>query len=89
MNHKQNVAHAANAIDDGRLSVPSLFLDGANDLTCLTTGGSRLAEPMRQYCDDLTKVMIQSGHWMAQERPVAVNAALAKWLVMRKLDPAT
>jgi hypothetical protein len=25
-----------------------LFLGGANDLTCMTTGGSRLAEPMRQ-----------------------------------------
>ena len=23
---------------------------------------------------------VTSGHWMAQEKPVAVNAALAKWL---------
>jgi hypothetical protein len=37
--------------------------------------GSRLAEPMREYCANLTEVVIQSGHLMAQECPVAVNAA--------------
>ena len=35
---------------------------------------------MRQDCQNLTEVVVQSGHWMAQEKPVAVNAALAKWL---------
>jgi pimeloyl-ACP methyl ester carboxylesterase len=83
MNHKRNVAYARAAINDGRLTIPALFLDGANDLTCLTTGGSRLAEPMRRYCGDLTEVMIDSGHWMAQECPVAVNSALAKWLAVK------
>src|SRR3984957_12129262 len=77
MNHKRNVAYAATAANGGRLSMPALFLDGANDLICLTTGGSRFAEPMRQYCKDLTEVMIQSGHWMVQECPVAVTAARA------------
>jgi pimeloyl-ACP methyl ester carboxylesterase len=62
--------------------VPVLFLHAANDLTCDTTG-SRLAEPMREYCADLTEVVIQSGHWMAQECPIAVNAALAKWLAIK------
>jgi len=62
--------------------MPVLFLHGANDLTC-DTMGSRLAEPMRQSCADLTEVVIQSGHWMAQECPVAVNGALAKWLATK------
>ena len=35
---------------------------------------------MRQDCRNLTEVTVRSGHWMAQEKPVAVNAALAKWL---------
>jgi pimeloyl-ACP methyl ester carboxylesterase len=83
MNHKRNVAYAATSVNNGRLSMPVLFLDGANDLTCLTTAGSRLAAPMRRDCDDLTEVMIQSGHWMAQECPVAVNGALAKWLAVK------
>src|SRR3984957_7688767 len=83
MNPRGDVSYAAAAVNGGRLNMPALFLDGANDLVCLTTGASRFAEPMRQYCGDLTEVMIQSGHWMAQECPVAVNAALAKWLAVK------
>ena len=40
----------------------------------------RLAEPMRRDCRNLTEVVVRSGHWMAQEKPRTVNAALAKWL---------
>ena len=82
LNNDRNVAYSAKAVNDGRLSMPVLFLHGANDITCETVN-SRLAEPMRQYCADLTEVVIQSGHWMAQEQPVAVNAALAKWLATK------
>jgi pimeloyl-ACP methyl ester carboxylesterase len=82
MNHDRNVAYAAKAVSGGRLSMPVLFLHAAHDLTC-DTMGSRLAEPMREYCADLTEVVVQSGHWMAQECPVAVNAALAKWLATK------
>jgi pimeloyl-ACP methyl ester carboxylesterase len=59
-----------------------LFLHAAYDFTCDTVG-SRLAEPMRRDCTDLTEVTVESGHWMAQERPIAVNAALAAWLARR------
>ena len=82
MNHDRNAVYSAKAINGGRINMPVLFLHAANDLVCDTTG-SRLAEPMREYCADLTEVVIQSGHWMAQECPVAVNAALAKWLAIK------
>ena len=32
---------------------------------------------------DLTEAVVNSGHWMAQEKPVAVNAALARWLATK------
>ena len=48
----------------------------AYDYTCQTVT-SRLAEPMRADCADLTEVVVASGHWMAQEKPEAVNASLA------------
>jgi pimeloyl-ACP methyl ester carboxylesterase len=79
MNHKANAAYAAQAGDDGRIAMPVLFLHGAYDYTCETID-SRLAEPMREHCSDLTEVVVQSGHWMAQENPTAVNAALARFL---------
>jgi len=62
-----------------------LFLHGAYDTTCETVH-SRLAEPMRQDCSSLTEVVVNSGHWMAQEQPVAVNAALTRWLATKLAD---
>jgi pimeloyl-ACP methyl ester carboxylesterase len=82
MNHARNVAFAAQARNGGRLGMPVLFLHGDYDYTCETIL-SRLAEPMRRDCSDLTEAVIASGHWMAQERPIAVNAALAKWIATR------
>jgi pimeloyl-ACP methyl ester carboxylesterase len=82
MNHARNIAYAETAPDRGRLSMPVLFLHGAYDYTCETID-SRLAEPMRAHCADLTEVVVESGHWMAQENPVAVNAALARFLAVK------
>lgn len=82
MNHDRNIAFAAQAANNGRLAMPVLFLHAAYDYTCETLT-SRLAEPMRQDCADLTEVTVASGHWMAQERPEAVNAALAQWLAAK------
>jgi pimeloyl-ACP methyl ester carboxylesterase len=82
MNHARNVAFASGAVNGGRLEMPVLFLHAAYDYTCETMV-SRLAEPMRQDCGDLTEVVVPSGHWMAQEKPVAVNSALAKWLAVK------
>jgi len=85
MNHQANGAYARRSSNGGRLSMPVLFLHGAYDTVCETIA-SRLAEPMRRDCADLTEVVVKSGHWMAQEQPVAVNAALAKWLAARLPD---
>jgi pimeloyl-ACP methyl ester carboxylesterase len=85
MNHGRNRDYAFRARNGGTLSLPVLFLHGEYDYTCETLR-SRLAEPMRRDCIDLTEVTVRSGHWMAQEKPVAVNAALAKWLATRFPD---
>lgn len=85
MNRKANGAYARTSKNGGKLSMPVLFLHGAYDTTCETIR-SRLAEPMRRDCSDLTEVIVRAGHWMAQEQPVAVNAALAKWLAAKFPD---
>jgi pimeloyl-ACP methyl ester carboxylesterase len=79
MNHARNHAYALKARDGGRLSLPVLFLHAELDFTCETIH-SRLAEPMRRDCSRLTEGTVRSGHWMAQEQPIKVNAALARWL---------
>ena len=85
MNHDRNLAYATQAVKGGRLTMPVLFLHATYDYTCDTTA-SRLADPMREDCADLTEVVVESGHWMAQEKPVAVNAALARWLATKLSD---
>jgi pimeloyl-ACP methyl ester carboxylesterase len=82
MNHARNIEYAKHATNGGKLTLPVLFLHGAYDYTC-ATADTRLADPMRRDCADLTEVVVRSGHWMAQENPVAVNASLAKWLASR------
>jgi pimeloyl-ACP methyl ester carboxylesterase len=58
------------------------FIHAEYDYTCETVT-SRLAEPMRRDCRDLSEATVRSGHWMAQEQPVAVNAAIARWLATK------
>jgi pimeloyl-ACP methyl ester carboxylesterase len=82
MNHERNREYALKAPGGGQLSMPVLFLHGEYDYTCETVD-SHLADPMRSDCRNLTEVVVPSGHWMAQEKPVAVNAALAKWLAVQ------
>jgi pimeloyl-ACP methyl ester carboxylesterase len=82
MNHERNIAYAATADNDGKLLMPALFLHAEYDYVCETVG-SRLAEPMRRDCRNLTEVTVRSGHWLAQEKPVALNAALARWLAVQ------
>ncbi len=86
LNHEANGQYAKDAANDGRLDLPVLFLAARYDYTCECTT-SQLADPMREHCTDLTEYTIDSGHWMAQERPAEVNAALVSWIRDRLGDP--
>ena len=87
MNDAANLAYAAEAPDFGRLTLPALFLHAEHDVVCDTVR-SRLAEPMREDCADLTEITIDGGHMLMLERPEAVNRAIAAWCAGR-LDAAT
>lgn len=78
MNHERNAQFAAEAGSD-RLAMPVLFLHGRYDYTCETMKSSA-AQPMREKCERLTEVVVDSGHWMAQEKPQEVNRHLQAWL---------
>ena len=78
MNHERNQAYSDEK-PDARLAMPVLFVHAAYDYVCETMT-STLAEPMRALCANLTEKTIPSGHWMAQERPQALNMVLDHWL---------
>jgi len=84
MNDAANIAYAAQAPNDGRLTLPVLFIHAAYDPVCTTTH-SELAEPMRASCSDLSEAVIDGGHWLMQERPAEVNTAIDQWLAAKEL----
>lgn len=79
MNDADNVAYADEAVNNGVLEMPVLFLpanyDYIND-----TEGTNLMNPMKEKCRRLTINKIESGHWMQHERAVDVNNVLARWI---------
>ena len=70
-------------MNDGRLDMPVLFLHARIRLHL--RDGRRPVSPIRcaRVARDLTEVVVATGHWMAQENPVAVNAALARWIATK------
>jgi soluble epoxide hydrolase / lipid-phosphate phosphatase len=62
--------------------LPLLFLHAAYDDICATID-TRVAELMRENCRDLTEATVASGHRLSQEKPMDVNAALARWLAVK------
>lgn len=84
LNDAANIAYAAEAPAFGRIDLPVLFLHAEWDTVCDTVH-SRLADPMREDCTDLTEVTIAGGHMLMLERPGEVNAAIADWLSTKNL----
>jgi pimeloyl-ACP methyl ester carboxylesterase len=79
LNDAANIAYAEGAPDGGRLRQPVLYLNGVRDVIC-DIAHSRLGEPMRQACADLTVVDLPGGHWLPLECKDEVNAAIDQWL---------
>jgi pimeloyl-ACP methyl ester carboxylesterase len=82
LNDEANLAYAATAPGGGKLRMPVLFVHASFDPVCDTVS-SRLAEPMRADCADLTEVVLESGHDVLLERPAEVNSAIEGWLAAR------
>lgn len=84
LNHPANAVYAAESEKGRILNMPVLFIDAKYDSVCPTTGeGTKLANPMREYCTDLTEVTIEASHWVGLEKPEEVNHAVAKFLEVK------
>lgn len=82
MNGDANAAYGERSVNGGRIDMPVLFLHASYDVVCMTVG-TKLADPMRAACRDLTEGEIATGHWMAQEKPVEVNRALLRFIATK------
>lgn len=80
LNHDVNLEWCEEwSINEGVVSLPVLFIEASND-DVAGTYNSSICEPMRSYCRRLTEVSIEAGHWVALEKPLETNAAIAKWM---------
>ncbi|KEF56125.1 uncharacterized protein A1O9_07706 [Exophiala aquamarina CBS 119918] len=67
-------------INEGLVNLPVLFIGAKYDSVAMTAKKSKATEQMRNFCRKFTQVNIAGGHWIAQEKPEEVNAAIAKWI---------
>ena len=84
-NNQANEAYAARSVNGGKLDMPVGFVHALYDMSCATIG-SPMAEPMRAACSNLSEYVVRAGHWVQQEKPVEVNAALVHWLAQSLSD---
>ena len=64
------------------LAQPCAFIGGSLDHVLRMIPGFDMVEAMRQRCADLRLVRLieDAGHWVQQEKPAEVNAALLEFL---------
>jgi pimeloyl-ACP methyl ester carboxylesterase len=84
LNDTANIAYARAAPNGGRLRQPVLFINGDWDAIC-DINRSRLGEPMRRTCQDLSVTNLPAGHWLPLERKTELVQAIRSWLKTRGL----
>jgi pimeloyl-ACP methyl ester carboxylesterase len=69
-------------LSERKIEQPALFIAGTRDPVLSFVPGMRLSDGMDRWYTDLRgKVLIEgAGHWVQQERPAEVNAALLPFL---------
>lgn len=79
LHHTDNLRYSQESVNGGVLTMPVLFVESQYDPTADTIR-SALADPMREYCRDLTEASLPAGHWVGLEKAAETNAALRDWL---------
>ncbi|KAH9886869.1 putative epoxide hydrolase [Xylariomycetidae sp. FL2044] len=80
VHHARNAAYLGPGSPGYRLARPALFVHAAHDLLC-DTKTSRLVEPMRQLCDNLTEITIDAGHWVNFTKPAELQAGIFRFIL--------
>jgi pimeloyl-ACP methyl ester carboxylesterase len=84
LNDTANIAYAHAAPDGGRISQPVLFVNSDWDAIS-DINRSRLGEPMRGSCEDLSVTNLPAGHWLPLERKTELVQAIRSWLEVKGL----
>ena len=76
-------------LQDTRITVPTLFIAGEQDVVIAGANQGRLEGAMSRVVDDLREVILlpDIGHWVQQEAPNAVNQAISDFLTEISIVP--
>ena len=76
-------------LQDARITVPTLFIAGEQDVVIAGANRGRLQGAMRRVVDDLREVFLLPGigHWVQQEAPDEVNQAMSDFLTEINIVP--
>ena len=65
---------------DAKIMQPALFIAGSNDAVITGSMGQRALDELESVVPNLRKIILEgAGHWIQQERPDEVNAALVSF----------
>jgi pimeloyl-ACP methyl ester carboxylesterase len=79
LNDAANIAYAHSAPEGGQLRQPVLFVNGDFDSICDITR-TRLGDPMRSTCPNLSVTSLPAGHWLPLECKAQLVQAIRSWL---------
>lgn len=85
LNDSANIAYAQAAQSGGSLRQPVLFVNGDFDGLC-DLSLSRVGDPMRGACADLSITYQPAGHWLPLERKAALTENILSWAHIKQLS---
>jgi pimeloyl-ACP methyl ester carboxylesterase len=84
LNGTANIAYSHAAPHGGELRQPVLFVNSDWDAIC-DINRSRLGEPMRCSCKNLSVMSVPAGHWLPLERKTELAQAIRLWIKTKNL----
>ncbi len=84
LNDDANIAYAKTALNNGKLSQPVLFVNDEYE-PFSNINLSKVGDPMRKACSNLTVIDQPSGHWLPLERKSELTETIRSWAKLNGL----
>jgi pimeloyl-ACP methyl ester carboxylesterase len=84
LNDDANIAYARTAADNGKLTQPVLFVNGEYD-TISNINLSKVGDPMRKACTNLSVSDQPAGHWLPLECKPQLTETIRSWTKLNGL----
>lgn len=84
LNDDANIAYAKAAVNNGELSLPVLFINDEYE-PFSNINLSKVGDPMRRACSNLTVIDLPTGHWVPLERKGELTEGIHSWVKLNGL----